>query len=228
MNRLVFHRAIIAGSVLVRLLAGVMLVASSALATADGLQETLEQHLLDDLAYWADEPRLMALLRDDKRVDALWDAQALAAGAVRWRAEMAGDGGELTDRIASRFASRYLAEVALRLDGAYGPLLLLDTRGLVVAASELPDEMIQSGDRCLQLLDAHPDRPWVQDRRPMTGRWTHVAWPVADGNGKRLGTLVFDIDVSRLPAGSLAGKDSRRRDDTAVGTALVDEPVQVR
>ncbi len=231
-HRSVCHRVlqsvIIPASVWLRCLLGGGLLLWSMGASALSLQDSLAEHLQNDVAYWLDEPRVLALLRDDKRVDAGWDAPTLAAMEARWRTEMAGDGGELTDRIAARFASKYLAEVALRLDGAYGPLLLLDKRGVVVAASELPDDMNQSSDRCLQLLDAHPDRPWVQDHRPTTGHWTHVAWPVTDGEGVRLGTLVFDIDVSRLPQGSIAGIDSRRPGNDRVGAALIDEPTQVQ
>lgn len=190
----------------------------SSVAGAGDLQSTLDRHLGADVAYWVEEPRLTALLRDANLASATLDDAAVTALAARWAAELAGEGGELSDRVASRFVSNYLAEVALRLDGAYGPMLVLDNRGLVVAASELPEQLQFSDDVCLRKLAADADAAWVQDRRPTTGTFTHIAWPLRDGEGKRIGTLLLDIDVSRLPPGSLASDDTRRPDDAVVTT----------
>lgn len=191
----------------------------SALAFAGDLQSTLDRHLRADVAYWLQEPRLTALLRDANQAAPTDDE--IAALAARWREELAGDGGELSDRIASRFVSKYLAEVALRLDGAYGPLVVLDNRNMVVAASELPDELLLGDDRCVRMLAARADAAWVQDRKPATGAFTRIARPLFDADGSRIGTLLLDIDVSRLPAGSIAGEDTRRRDDTAISAHSV-------
>ncbi|MFZ5724113.1 MAG: hypothetical protein ACOY33_10700 [Pseudomonadota bacterium] len=195
---------------------------------ADGLQAVLDRHVRTDVAYWLEEPRLTALLRETSRRNAGLDEAALGSLDARWQAELAGEGGELSDYVASRFASNYLAEVALRLDGAYGPLLLLDTRGLVTAASELPERMLFTGDRCMTMLASRADAAWVQDRRPVTGAYTRVALPVRDTDGTRIGTLLFDVDVSRLPAGRLAGDDTRRRDDSALSSSITRDNEVVR
>lgn len=193
----------------------------SSLAFAGDLQSTLDRHLRADVAYWLQEPRLLALLRDANRSGVELDDAAVERMAVRWREELAGEGGELSDRVASRFVSNYLAEVALRLDGAYGPLIVLDNRDMVVAASELPDELLLGDDRCVRKLAERADAAWVQDRKPATGTFTHIARPLLDADGSRIGTLLLDVDVSRLPAGGLAGEDTRRRDDAAISAHSV-------
>lgn len=196
-----------------RVLCFLLACIGSAVAAADDLQSVLDRHLGADVPYWLAEPRLVDLLRDASRRDPALDNAAVAGMEQRWREEMAGDGGELTDHVASRFASNYLAEVALRLDGAYGPVLVLDNRGLVTAASELPDRLDFSDDPCVKALADHADAPWAEDRKPATGSYTHVAMPVRDADGNRVGTLLLDIDVSRLPAEGLADGDTRRHDD---------------
>lgn len=198
-----------------------------AVSSAD-LQSVLDRHLRDDVSYWLEEPRLAELLRDVNRQSEVLDTAALATLDQRWRAEHASAGGEITDRVASRFVSNYLAEVALRLDGAYGMLIVLDNRGLVAAASDLPDHVDFSAEPCLQMLAKYPEAKWVQDRPPATGRWTRVAVPLRATDGARIGTLLFDIDVARLPAGSLAGSDTRRRDDSALSSRIDYGDVRVR
>lgn len=192
-------------------------LACAAVATADDLQATLDRHLHGDVPYWLNEPRLVELLRDASKQDADLDQAAVTALENRWRKEMAGDGGELSDHVASRFASNYLAEVALRLDGAYGLMLALDNRGLVTAASDLPDQLDYSADPCVQLLAQHPDDPWVEQGKPAKGLFTRVAIPVRDADGIRVGTLLLEIDPSRLPADRINGTRTRigKRDGTS-------------
>lgn len=192
-----------------------------AFAFAGDLQSTLDRHLRADVAYWLQEPRLLTLLRDANQAGAVLADDEIGRLAERWREELAGEGGELSDRVASRFVSNYLAEVALRLDGAYGPLVVLDNRNMVVAASELPDELLLGDDPCVRKLAERADAAWVQDRKPATGTFTHIARPLLDADGSRIGTLVFDVDVSRLPASGLASDDTRRRDDTAISSHSV-------
>lgn len=181
---------------------------------ADDLQTLLDRHLREEVPYWLDEPRLLTLLGEASKRNETLDAAAISALDARWQAELAGNGGELSDHVASRFGSKYLAEVALRLDGVYGPILALDNRGLVIAASELPEQMVFAGDVCVSRLAQRADAAWVQDRKPATGLFTRVALPVRDDAGARIGTLLFDVDVARLQrAGSLRDGDTRLSPD---------------
>lgn len=186
----------------------------SPVALADDLQALLDQHLREEVPYWLDEPRLTALLAETSKRNAALDAAQLEALDARWQQEMAADGGELSDHVESRFGSKYLAEVALRVDGLYGPILALDNRGLVAAASELPAQMAFAGDVCVSRLEQRPDAPWVQDRKAAVGTFTRVALPVLDATGARVGTLLFAIDAARLQrAGSLRDAQTRLSPD---------------
>ncbi|MFZ5755379.1 MAG: hypothetical protein ACOY3X_00580 [Pseudomonadota bacterium] len=201
--------------------------ALSAAAPAADLQATLDGHLREAVGYWLDEPRLLELLRDASRKSAELTGEEIAGMAQRWQAEMAGaemtgEGGELSDVVASRFGSKYLAEVALRLDGAYGTILALDNRGLVAAASELPEQMDLAGDVCVSRLLTHANAAWVQDRKPAEGRYTRVAMPVRGESGERIGMLLIDIDVARLPDAGLDGDQTRMRSAGMLSSARDD------
>ena len=100
----------------------------------DSLQSVLDNHLRSDVAYWLDEPRLFTLLRDNNQRNAALSSDEIGALEARWQQEIVADDGELSEHMLSRFASKYLAEVSLRMDGAYGRVIALDNRGLVAAA----------------------------------------------------------------------------------------------
>ncbi len=165
----------------------------------DNLQSVLDNHLRSDVAYWLAEPRLFALLRDNNQRTAALSSDEVGALEARWQQEVLADDGELSEHMLSRFASKYLAEVSLRMDGAYGRVIALDNRGLVAAASDLTDHYWLGGDICVGMLAQRGDAPWAQDRQPATGGYTCVAMPVQDpATGERLGTLLLDVDVARL------------------------------
>lgn len=200
------------------LLALLLLCATASAFGADSLQAALERHLREDVAWWLDEPRMAALLRDNSARNAALDAGAVAALEQRWQAELLQGDGELTGHVMSRFASKYLAEVVLRMDGAYGNLLVLDMRGLVAAAAELPAHMFFGGDRLVQSLDGST-APWVLEGRARAGTFARVAMPLADPqSGARIGTVLLEVDAAKLArAGSLRA-GSRRRAVDALGT----------
>lgn len=198
------------------LLALLLCCATASACAADSLQAVLERHLGEDVAWWLDEPRMAILLRDNSARNAALDADAIAALEQRWQAELEQGDGELTGHVMSRFASKYLAEVALRMDGAYGNLVALDARGLVAAAADLPERLYFGGDRLVQALDG-TTAPWVLEGRVASGVFTHVAMPVADPqSGTRIGTLLLDIDAAKLASAGSLRAESRRRAVDAV------------
>lgn len=192
-----------------RLLLGLLLslLLPAAMAAGDdpaALQAVLERHLQDDVAFWADEPRLLQLLRDQNQRNAALTAAELAALDARWQAELDSDATPLADVLFSRFASKYFAEVVLRVGGAYTQVLALDLRGIVVAANDQFDRLWLQDEPCVALLAQNPLAPWVQDVRPQAGRPVRVAMPLDDPDtGARIGTLLLELDVSRLPAPTL-------------------------
>lgn len=186
-----------------RVLLALLVMCTSLSAFADdALQAVLERHLREDVAWWLDEPRMATLLRDNSARNAALDADAIAAFEQRWQAELEQGDGELTGHVMSRFASKYLAEVVLRMDGAYGNLVALDARGLVAAAAELPERSYLGDDRLVQALDG---APWLLEGRVAAGAFTRVAMPVEDPqSGARIGTLLLEVDAAKLAgAGSL-------------------------
>lgn len=165
----------------------------------DSLQSVLDNHLRSDVAYWLDEPRLFTLLRDNNQRNAALSSDEIGALEARWQQEIVADDGELSEHMLSRFASKYLAEVSLRMDGAYGRVFALDNRGLVAAASVLPENYWLGDDTCVTTLAQRSDAPWAQDRQPAAGVYTRVALPVKDpATGERLGTLLLEVNVARL------------------------------
>lgn len=170
-----------------------------AAVVAEAPQALLERHLAEEVPYWLDEPRLHDWLRERNGETAVLDDQSIADMAVRWGGELDAGSGPLTDRIASRFASKYLAEVVLRADGAYREAIVLDLRNLVAAAGELPEQVSHVGDSLVEKLAADPDAPWVQDVPATASGTLRVALPLDDpDNGQRSGTLLLVIDMARL------------------------------
>lgn len=193
------------------LLALLLCFAAASAFAADSLQAVLERHLREDVAWWLDEPRMTTLLRDNSTRNAALDAAAIAALGQRWQAELEQGDGELTGHVMSRFASKYLAEVVLRMDGAYGNLVALDARGLVAAAAELPERLYFGGDRLVQALDG-ATAPWALEGQMAGGVFTRVAMPVTDPqSGARIGTLLLDIDAAKLASAGSLRAGSRRR-----------------
>lgn len=189
---------------------------SGVAVAADTLQATLERHLRDDVGWWLDEPRLQALLRDNSARNAALDADAIADLERRWQAELDLDDGELTGHVMTRFASKYLAEVVLRMDGAYRNAVVLDARGLVAAAAELPGRMYLGDEPVVAALAGPTPPPWAQGSRPVAGNGTPVALPLVDpDSGARIGTLLVEVDAARLAkAGSMRAGSQRRAADT--------------
>lgn len=201
----------------------VALVVAVAARAGDDLESVLDRHLRADVAYWVDEPRLVALVRDNNTRNATLGDDEVRTLDSRWQAELDAGDGELTGHVMSRFASQYLAEVALRMDGAYASLVVLDNRGLVAAASDLPAHYFLGDDNCVAALASHADAPWTQDRMPATGALTRVAVPLKDPQtAARIGTLLLDVDVARLVKMKSIRAASTRREPDAV-TARADD-----
>lgn len=174
----------------------------------------LEKHLRNDVPYWLAEPRLLGLLRDSNDKSAALDDAALAALEARWQAELEAGSGALGNRVATRFASKYLDEVVLRMDGAYGLLILIDKRGVLVAASETPEHYRYDELPVLRALDADVSLQWLRDEASAKGRLLRFAMPVVDAaDGARLGSVLLEIDAERLaPQGSIRSGNTRRKD----------------
>lgn len=184
--------------VLLLLSAGVALVASAG-SVVEVLPPALEKHLDEDVPYWLNEPRLHARLRESNAASAVLDEAALAALEKRWQAEMDAGAGDLGNRVASRFPSKYFAEVLLRMDGAYRQIVAVDNRGVLVAASELPDRYRFDDQPLLRALATQPGAKWLRDETLPAGSVWRFAFPVVDPlNGERLGSVLLEIDASRL------------------------------
>lgn len=146
------------------LCAGSLLVGlPGALRAAEAVSPALAAHLADEVPYWLNEPRLFRLLRDNNARNGGLDDAALAGLERRWQAELDAGAGEIGDRLGSRFASKYFAEVVLRVGRVYGQILALDRRGIVVAASELPERYVYADDAALQDLLAEVGDGAVDD-----------------------------------------------------------------
>lgn len=204
------------------LLLVIALATAAGARAADALQAQLDRHVREDVAYWVDEPRLLALLRDKSEERGGLAAEVVAELDARWQEELDAGNGELTDHVLSRFGSKYLAEVALRMDGAYGNVVVLDNRGLVVAASELPDHIFLGDDPVVSTLASRADAEWVQDRAPEAGVLSRVALPLADPETQaRIGTLLLDVDVSRVGRMQSIRKGSTRKAPADTVTAAM-------
>jgi len=177
------------------------------------LPGTIATHIDTEVARWLDEPRLYALLRESNERTAELDEPALAALEPRWQAELDSGSGVLGDRVASRFASKYFAEVVLRMDGAYRNVVAIDNQGVVVAACELPDHYLYSDMPAVQALADDPALTAQVDETLQDEKFTRVVLPVDDREGDvRLGYVWLEIDASQLArAGEARNRKARRK-----------------
>lgn len=205
------------------------LLAAVAARADESLPLVLEQHLRADVAYWVAEPRLFELLRENNRRNSGLSDAEVARLEARWQSELDVGSGTLTNHMMSRFASKYFAEVALRMDGAYGHIVALDNRGLAAAASDMTEHYGLAGDALLARLADKQDAAWVFEPRPEADRFTRVALPLKDPNtGARVGTLLLTVDVSRLARMASMRANSVRLGSTRAGhetlSAVESEP----
>ena len=168
------------------------------------LEGSLRSLAMGELAGWMDEPSIVAAIMAQNAAHEGLSQQEIDALDRVWRAEIGAASRPMIDGMLGRRESVWLRTQAQASGGLVTEVLVMDSRGLNVAQSDVtPDFWQGDGANWQETYLVGPGRIHISDIELDESTQTYqrrVSVAVADpATGAVIGAATFGIDVSLLP-----------------------------
>lgn len=184
---------------LIAALLAAMPLAAGANEFAGAMQSYFDAHL----ATWADDPVLVAAVRDRNAVTAGFDQATIDAMDLAWRAEVGAGSTPTIDPVLSHAAADVLRERVAASGGAITEVIVMDGRGLNAAISHVTSDMWQGDEAKYQQTYARgPGALHFSEieRDESSGRYqAQISFTLVDpASGEPVGAVTVGVDAEAL------------------------------